>query len=67
MLKLLRDVCEEDQDHKMKLRAYKSMGNCYQENKDYKKAIRCFKKVLETAWATNDLSEELQAYDRIGI
>ena len=30
MFKHLWDVCAEDQDNKMKLLAYKSMGSCYQ-------------------------------------
>ena len=46
---------------------FKGLGFCYQEQKHYKIATRCFKKLLETAWDTDDVESEVQAYEGLGL
>ena len=43
------------------------MGKCYQQAKEYHNAIKCFKKMLEIAWQIDNVDDEMNAYEMIGL
>ncbi len=49
------------------MEAYENIGRVYSHIKNYENAIKCFKKQLELSWRTNDVAEELKAYESLGM
>ena len=46
---------------------YISLGKLLQESGEHEKAIVCFKKLLQIAWAENDMLMETRAYECLSI
>ncbi len=63
----LRDICEDTQNNSISMDVYESLGKLLQESGEYEKAIVCFKKLLQIAWAENDMLMETKAYECLSI
>ena len=63
----LRDVTEDTQNNSISMDIYESLGKLLQDNGEYEKAIVCFKKLLQIAWAENDMLMETKAYECLSI
>jgi tetratricopeptide (TPR) repeat protein len=62
-----KNLAEQHQLYELKMQAYRRLGKCHQLLRNYKEALICFKKMLELAWETNSLKDELLAYDFIAM
>ena len=58
----LRDLAEDTQNNDVSMDAYESLGKLLQERGDNDQAIVCFKKMLQLAWAEDDMQMETRAY-----
>jgi len=62
-----KNLSEQHQRYELKMDSYLRLGKCHQLLRNYKEALICFKKMLELAWETNSLKNELLAYDYIAV
>lgn len=59
----MKSVASDEENFEFKMFAYYSLGRCYNLVKEYQNAIKCFKKLLQTAWETDNNQEEVRAYE----
>ena len=63
----MRDIGYELDSLKMKVKAYKCLGQLHKELKEYETGIICFKKVLMLAWVFNERLIEIDAMCNLAI
>ena len=64
---MMRDIGYEIHDLKMKVQAYKCLGQLYKDQKEYDNAIICYKKMLMLAWVFNERLIEIEAVTNLAI
>jgi len=67
VLKGMKNTCDDYFKLKHKMFVYGQLGYCHRVTSNYGKAVKCFKKMLQIAYYTNDVTNELVAYDNLAI